>query len=125
MPQDERDDGTIQGSGGGWALPPADDMEKVHPGTGTQSVALETPADGVERGLDAEAPERAEIDNTNEFFLGVHMGTMRPGHYPAIIFKQQAYRFAAWVLSMGEGLPDDPAQLGYTFEEYVHAVQNA
>lgn len=64
-----------------------------------------------------------EIDLTNEFFVGFQMGVIRPGHYPVFSTKQQAWRFAAYVLTTAEVLPDDETQ-PFTFDEYLTALKN-
>jgi hypothetical protein len=95
---------------------------------GTQLGGTEVPdkvADS-EAALDEEATSEPapEINTVNEFFVGFQMGVIRPGHYPACNTKQQALRFAAWVVASAEVLPDDEGQ-PFTFDEYLTAIQNS
>lgn len=67
-------------------------------------------------------PEQPKINTVNEFLIGYQMGTLRFLQYPEIKNKQQAYRCAAWLISMAEVLDDDPAA-NHSFEEILAAVQ--
>lgn len=44
---------------------------------------------------------------------------------PLFRTKQAAYRYAAWLLSLAEMLPDEPGQEGITYEQVLNAVQNS
>ncbi len=74
----------------------------------------------------------SEINTNNEFFLGLsrrhpHGKTGEPcvkpaGLQPYWTTKQGAYRFAAWLVSMAEMLPDETGEA--TFEDVLKAVQS-
>lgn len=65
-----------------------------------------------------------EIDATNKFALGSHLGVIRPVFAPVFATKQEAHCFAAWLMLMAEGLPDDEKQ-PYSFDDYTAAIQNS
>lgn len=69
-----------------------------------------------------QAEEAPEIDATNQFMVGYQLNLVRPGIFPALTTKQQAYCFAAWVILQAELLPEDPKQ-PFSFEDYLNAVQ--
>lgn len=80
-----------------------------------------------------------EIDTTNEWALSCahnlpnHSMTkigrggfiaMRLSHVPLVFrTKQCAYRFAAWLITLAETLPDEDERQ-HTFEEILRAVRN-
>lgn len=39
--------------------------------------------------------------------------------------KQEAFRYAAWLITQAERLPDEPGQDGVTWEQVLDAVRNA
>jgi len=78
--------------------------------------ALETVPDNLE------ATQPIEINAINEFGLGLQMNTIRPIAFPQFTTKQQAYRFAAWLVFMAEMLPDEP--MDHTFLEIADAIKN-
>ena len=75
----------------------------------------------------------ADINTTNEFLLGLtHRGPhteagkpcIRPaGLQPYFNTKQGAYRFAAWLITMADLLPDELDSTA-TFEDVLKAVQS-
>lgn len=68
------------------------------------------------------ATQEIEINTMNEFGLGLQMNSIRPIAFPQFTSKQQAYRFAAWLINMAEMLPDEP--LDHTFDEVNEAIRN-
>lgn len=66
-----------------------------------------------------------QIETINEFGLGVREGLgIRPIAHPMFRNKQQAYRFAAWLMEMSEVLPDD--SLGaHSFEQIREAIKRS
>lgn len=75
-----------------------------------------------------------EINTANEFLLGLkgskaaHAQDNGPcvrttGIMPYFNTRQRAYRFAAWLVSMAEMLPDEPGQ-PTDFGTILKAVQN-
>lgn len=75
-----------------------------------------------------------QVNTANEFFLGftrAHYntfdkdhGVIRPsGLLPVFCTRQQAYRFAAWLVCMAELLPEE--ELPSTFEEVLAAIQSS
>ncbi len=70
-----------------------------------------------------EAMTEAPIINTaNEYYVGFHMGHVRPGHYPVHDTKQSAYRYSAWLLKAAEVLPDEEGQEDYGFDDIRAAI---
>ena len=75
----------------------------------------------------------SKINTDNEFLLGLtrrglHTEAGKPCIRPSDLVpyfttKQGAYRFAAWLVSMAEMLPDEPGAA--TFEDVLKAVQSA
>jgi len=60
------------------------------------------------------------VNTANEFGLGLQMNTIRPIAFPQFTTKQQAYRFAAWLVLMAEMLPDET--LDHSFLEIGAAI---
>lgn len=71
-------------------------------------------------------PPLPEVDTLNEFLLargGSGKGAyITPQHYPHFRTRQQAYRFAAWCVVMGETLP--PEGVDRSFDEIRDAIRN-
>lgn len=61
-----------------------------------------------------------EIPVPNEYALGAQMGIIRPTFYPQHGTKQSCYRYAAWLLTLAETLPDE-AIGAYSWEEIREA----
>lgn len=65
-----------------------------------------------------------EVNNLNEFGLGVQMNVIRPIRFPEFTTRQQAYRFAAWLITMAEvSLPQEPGE--HELDDILRAVQNS
>lgn len=65
------------------------------------------------------------VNTTNEFLLGLTGGDhpmVAPHSHPTYRTKQEAYRYAAWLLFMADCLPDEPSK--HTFEEVSQAILN-
>jgi hypothetical protein len=69
-----------------------------------------------------EETQEIKVDTANDFGLGLQMSTIRPIAYPQFKTKQQAYRFAAWLINMAELLPDET--LDHSFDEVNEAIRN-
>lgn len=56
-----------------------------------------------------------DLDTTNEFLLSAYAGgsTIAPAFHPKFSTRQQAYRFAAWLETMAETLPEEPGKATY------------
>lgn len=94
----------------------ADDMAQA-------ANALERIGDAAAKAAeDLEATQAIEINTMNEFGLGLQMKTIRPIAFPQFTTKQQAYRFAAWLVFMAESLPDE--MLDHSFLEIADAIKN-
>lgn len=81
-----------------------------------------------------------EINTSNDYWVSV--GENLPNHTlskegfgkyvvaksimgpPLFRTKQEAFRFAAWVMLCAEVLPDEPEQMGVTFDDVVDAIKN-
>ncbi len=79
------------------------------------------------------------IDTTNDYLLGT--GENLPNstwasrgqaryvtqilqELPVWRVRQDAYRYAAWLISLAEILPDSPEETGVTFEQVQDAIRN-
>lgn len=82
--------------------------------------AIGNRADEVSKELENTQP--IEVNTMNEFSLGMQMKTIRPIAYPQFTTKQQAFRFAAWLVFMAEMLPDET--MDHTFLEIAEAIKN-
>lgn len=83
---------------------------------------LAAQADAVGNALDI-TTQKIEVDTTNEFGLGCQANSVvRPIRFPEFLTKQQAFRFAAWLVFISEVLPDEP--LDHTFLEIAEAIKN-
>lgn len=62
------------------------------------------------------------VRTDNDFLLGANRGGIVPLAPVRIQTRQQAYRTAAWIEAMGEGLPEeDPAS---TYDEIRSAIRS-
>lgn len=63
------------------------------------------------------------VNTTNDFCVGhsMVMGVF-PTAFPACTTRQQAYRLAAWYVSLAEMLPDE--KQAHSFVEILAAIQN-
>jgi hypothetical protein len=66
--------------------------------------------------------EQKEINTSNEFAICASNKSIYPAFPPTLRTRQQAYRFAAWVVAMAEILPDEPQD--DTFLDILHAIRN-
>lgn len=76
-------------------------------------------------------PSSADINTANEFLLGLSSISGQPAIEAAFIrpvfrSRQQAFRFAAWLATMAETLPDETPEAthAHSFEEILAAIQN-
>lgn len=94
----------------------ADDMAQA-------AQALERVGDEAAKAAeDLETTQKIEVNTANEFGLGLQMNIIRPIAYPQFQTKQQAYRFAAWLVNMAEMLPDEV--FDHSFDEVNEAIRN-
>lgn len=82
----------------------------------------EISAEAAKAAEDLEATQKIEVNTANEFGLGLQMNMIRPIAYPQFETKQQAYRFAAWLVNMAEMLPDEV--IDHSFDEVNEAIRN-
>jgi hypothetical protein len=83
--------------------------------------------------------ETPEIDTTNDFAM--HSGENLPNHtmslkglgkfisqgvptIPVFRTRQAAYRYAGWLISMAELLPDEEGCESHDFDSVVNAIRN-
>jgi len=96
--------------------------------------------DGVTRAMQGDKdPEQSEINTINEYALW--FGRNLPNHSTSLVGKgafvrqslpevptfrtrQGAYRYAAYLVTMADLLPDDDGQEGITFDDVLSAIQN-
>jgi len=64
-----------------------------------------------------------EVKTFNEFGLGLQMNTVRPVAFPQFTTRQQAYRFAAWLVLMAEMLPSE--EPNHSFIEIGAAISES
>lgn len=73
-------------------------------------------------GINSVLAKQTPVDNTNDFGLGGQLDRIRPIAFPEFVTKQQAFRFAGWLILMAEMLPDESGN--HTLEEIIEAIKN-
>lgn len=107
-------------------MPRADKGKELDLATTAHDLATETltaVGDSVARTAEElEATQEIQVNTMNEFGLGKQMDLIRPIAFPQFTTKQQAFRFAAWLVFMAETLPDET--MDHTFLEIAEAIKN-